>query len=93
MPHCLSPTISILQQPSRGVSPKFWDAADSGIRPSRKPGSKWANYEEGPDSELGYWAPFSSSQASLIAQLVKNPPAMQDTPVQFLGQEDLLEKG
>ena len=31
--------------------------------------------------------------ASRIAQLVKNPPAMQETPVQFLGQEDLLEKG
>jgi len=30
---------------------------------------------------------------SLIAQLVKNPPAMQETPVQFLGQEDLLENG
>ena len=30
---------------------------------------------------------------SLIAQLVKYPPAMQETPVQFLGQEDLLEKG
>ena len=29
----------------------------------------------------------------LIAQLVKNPPAMQETPVQFLGQEDPLEKG
>ena len=25
--------------------------------------------------------------ASLIAQLVKNPPAMQETSVQFLGQE------
>ena len=31
--------------------------------------------------------------SSLIAQLVKNPPAMQENPVQFLGQEDLLEKG
>ena len=30
---------------------------------------------------------------SLIAQLVKNPPAMQETPVQFLGWEDPLEKG
>ena len=30
---------------------------------------------------------------SLIAQLVKNMPAMQETPVGFLGQEDLLEKG
>ena len=28
-----------------------------------------------------------------ISQLVKNPPAMQETPVQFLGQEDPLEKG
>ena len=25
--------------------------------------------------------------------LVKNPPAMQETQVQFLGQEDPLEKG
>ena len=31
--------------------------------------------------------------ASLIAQLVKNPPAMQKTPVRFLGREDPLEKG
>ena len=31
--------------------------------------------------------------ASLIAQLVKNLPAMQETPVLFLGQEDPLEKG
>ena len=29
---------------------------------------------------------------SLVAQLVKNPPTMQETLVQFLGQEDLLEK-
>ena len=33
------------------------------------------------------------ARASLVAQLVKNLPAMQDTTVQFLGQEDLLEKG
>ena len=32
-------------------------------------------------------------QASLVAQLVKNPPAMQETPIQFLGWEDPLEKG
>ena len=32
-------------------------------------------------------------RASLIAQLVKNPPAMQETPVRFLGWEDPLEKG
>ena len=30
--------------------------------------------------------------ASLVAQSVKNLPAMQETQVQFLGQEDPLEK-
>ena len=30
---------------------------------------------------------------TLGVQLVKNPSAMQETLVQFLGQEDLLEKG
>ena len=29
--------------------------------------------------------------ASLVAQLVKNPPAMQETPVQSPGWEDPLE--
>ena len=36
--------------------------------------------------------PFSTTCASLVARLVKNPPAMQETPVWFLGQEDVLEK-
>ena len=29
----------------------------------------------------------------LVAQLVKNPPAMQETWIQFLGWEDTLEEG
>ena len=36
---------------------------------------------------------FMEAGASLIAQLVKNLPAMQETPVWFLGREDPLEKG
>ena len=32
-------------------------------------------------------------QASLVAQLVKNPLVVQETLVQFLGLEDSLEKG
>ena len=36
---------------------------------------------------------YGNSWASLVAQLVKDPPAMWETPVQFLGQEDPLEKG
>ena len=31
--------------------------------------------------------------ASLVAQMVKNPPVMQETWVPSLGQEDLLKKG
>ena len=34
----------------------------------------------------------SQTQATMIAQLVKNPLAMQETPVGLLGQEDLLEE-
>ena len=33
------------------------------------------------------------SWASLVAQMLKNLPAMQETQVQSLGQEDPLEKG
>ena len=37
-------------------------------------------------------AGYSPTWASLVAQLVKNLPAMQETSVQSLAQEDLLEK-
>ena len=36
--------------------------------------------------------PTVSVWASLVAQLVKNPPAMQESPIQFPGREDPLEK-
>ena len=36
---------------------------------------------------------FFFFKASLVAQLVKNPPAMWETWVQLLGWEDPLEKG
>ena len=40
-----------------------------------------------------YLCPLNSHRASLVVQLVKNPPAMQETLVRFLGWEDPLEKG
>ena len=43
-----------------------------------------------PGEKIGY--PLQYSWASLVAHLVKNPPEMQETPVQFLGWEDPLEK-
>ena len=37
--------------------------------------------------------PLQYFWAFLVAQLVKNPPTMQETWVQSLGEEDPLEKG
>ena len=37
--------------------------------------------------------PFQDSWVSLVAQTVKNLPAIQETWVRSLGWEDLLEKG
>jgi len=39
------------------------------------------------------WYHSPSPQASLVAQLVKNPPTMQETWVRSLGWKDPLEKG
>ena len=44
-----------------------------------------------PGEGIGY--PLQYSWAPLVAQLVKNLPAMQETWVQSLGWEDPLEKG
>ena len=44
-------------------------------------------------SDFHYYYYYWEERASLIAQLVKNPPPMQETPIRFLGQEDPLEKG
>ena len=44
-----------------------------------------------PGEGIGY--PLQYSWASFMVQLVKNPPAMQETWVRYLGWEDPLEKG
>ena len=44
-------------------------------------------------TEEGIGYPLQYSWASLVAQLVKNPPAIQETWVQSLGWENPLEKG
>ena len=44
-----------------------------------------------PGEGIGY--PFQYSWASLVAQLVKNLPAVWETWIQFLGWEDPLKKG
>ena len=54
--------------------------------PSSIPGLGRANGEG-----IGY--PLQNSWVSLVAHLVKNPPAMRETRVQSLVWEDPLEKG
>ena len=41
----------------------------------------------------GKGPPLQDSRAPLVAQLVKNPPAMWESWVQSLGREDPLKKG
>ena len=47
----------------------------------------------GRSSREGIGYPLQYSWASLVAQLIKNPPAMRETWVQSLGWEDPVEKG
>ena len=59
----------------------MWDLLGVGIKPASP-------------AFLAHAAPASPFWgAYLTAQLVKNPPAVQEMPVQLLGREDLLEKG
>ena len=44
-------------------------------------------------NDAHYLKLYSIYGASLVAQLAKNLPAMQETPVRLLGQAVLLEKG
>ena len=52
----------------------------------------WKPWSPGNVGLAKYWSSLKFSWASLLAQLVKNMPAMQETLVWFLGWEDPLEK-
>ena len=62
------------------------DSACNAGDPSSIPGSERSSGEG-----IGY--PLQYSWASLVAQLVKNLPAMRETWVRSLGWEDPLEEG
>ena len=49
--------------------------------------------ESGRSAGEGIGYPLQYSWASLVAQLVTNPPAIRETRVRSLGWEDPLEKG
>ena len=57
------------------------NAGDPGLIPG---------WRRSPEEEIGY--PLQYSWASLVAQMVKKPPAMRETWVQSLGWEDPLEE-
>ena len=46
-----------------------------------------------PDMSTQMGFPGSSVSKESVAQSVKNPPAMEEIQVQFLGREDPMEKG
>ena len=64
-----------------------------GRKSGRKGGNGGKEKENKQETEFRLCSYSTWKRASLIAQLVKNPPAMQESPVRFLGWEDLLEKG
>ena len=73
--------------------PPPWDLPDPGIDPVSLTSNLNANA-----GSLSLAPPEKSritaySKASLVAQMVKNPPAVWETWVQSLGREDPLEEG
>ena len=93
-----------LARPSRaawGTLASFWGLAGDGGFPHSSVGKESACNAGDPSSipgsgisvgeRVGYALQYSWS--SLVAQLVKNLPAMQETWVPSLSWEDLLEKG
>ena len=74
------------------------DETDTGSIPGsgRSPGVGNGNLLQysclGNFKERGAWHKYKN-WASLVAQLVKNPPVVHETPVRFLCWEDPLEKG
>ena len=67
--------------------------SSAGEESTCNPGDSSLNPRSGrsPGEGIGY--PLQYSWASLVAQMVKNPPAMWETWVLSLGWEDPLEEG
>ena len=68
------------------------DLPDPGIEPG-SPALQADSFTTEPPGKPKYTRIIYKVQASLVTQMVKNLPAMQETCIQSLGQEDPLEKG
>ena len=69
-----------------------WELSRTGKESSCNTGDPSLIPGSGRSTGEGIGYPLQYSQASFVAQWVKNPPAMQETWVQSLGWEDPLEK-
>ena len=67
----------------------MWNLLGPGIEPM-SPVNHWTSREI---LDIKYLTVIMAAWASLVAQLVKNPPAMWETWVRSLGWEDPLAKG
>ena len=74
------------------VSYTGFPCGSAGKESASNAGDPGLNPESGrsPGEGIGY--PLQYSWAALVAQLVKNPPAMRETWVQSLSWEDTLER-
>ena len=76
-------------------TPVFWPGESHGQR-SLVGCSPWGHKESDTSEQLSH-LPLPRiillPRASLVAQMVKNLPAVQETQVRSLGWEDLLEEG
>ena len=95
-----SPVISILLRWNRGVVYQLlWGAmrdfphSSIGKKSTCNVGDPGSIHGSGRSAGEGIGYPLKYSWASLVAQLVKNLPAMWETLVWSLGWEDHLEKG
>ena len=82
-----------LSQDQLGRARWGWGGPASVLRhgPERESGE---HVSSAPDCRCcAFMVAYSHTRAPPVAQMVKNPPAMQETRVQALGREDPLEKG
>ena len=77
--------VAMVTQGLPGKQPIFSPRGKQGLKPKR---TQSLSRETLPNSRH-----LGARKASLLAQLVKNPPAVQETTARFLGQEDPLENG
>ena len=77
------------------IDREAWCVAVHGVAKSRTQLSDWLNWIFTLSLQLytQIFTPYTLKRASLMSQMVKNMPAMRETWVQYLGQEDPLEKG